>query len=126
MKSQARRRLVSLVAVLLVLAATAAGAAFALSSSQSPIQQANTNMYRAGTNRFNVSVTLAASGKQYTLGARGAFDLRHVRGAFTVDFEMEFAGHGLGVLILPLAQRDARSQVPKDLGALKQRLESTS
>lgn len=43
-----------------------------------------------------------------------------------VDFEMEFAGHGLGVLILPLAQRDARSQVPKDLGALKQRLESTS
>ncbi len=97
MKSQARRRLVSLVAVLLVLAATAAGAAFAVSSSQSPIQQANTNMYKAGTNRFNVSVTLAASGKQYTLGAKGAFDLRHVRGVFTVDFGALLGSLGLKI-----------------------------
>jgi hypothetical protein len=43
-----------------------------------------------------------------------------------VDFQMEFVGHGLGVLLLPLVTRDARSQVPRDLSALKQRLESPS
>jgi uncharacterized membrane protein len=43
-----------------------------------------------------------------------------------VDFQMEFVGHGLGVLLLPLVNRDARRQVPKDMSALKQRLESTS
>jgi uncharacterized membrane protein len=43
-----------------------------------------------------------------------------------VDFQMEFVGHGLGVLLLPLVQRDARHQVPNDLAALKQRLESPS
>jgi uncharacterized membrane protein len=43
-----------------------------------------------------------------------------------VDFQIEFAGHGLGVLLLPLVQRDARHQAPNDLSALKQRLESSS
>lgn len=43
-----------------------------------------------------------------------------------VDFEMEFVGHGLGVLVLPLVRRDAQREVPKDLGALKERLESAS
>jgi uncharacterized membrane protein len=43
-----------------------------------------------------------------------------------VDFRMEFVGHGLGVLLIPLAQRDAQRQVPKDLDALKRRLESQS
>jgi uncharacterized protein YndB with AHSA1/START domain len=43
-----------------------------------------------------------------------------------VDFEMEFVGHGFGVLLLPLVRRDARRQVPRDLSALKERLESTS
>jgi hypothetical protein len=66
--------------------AVVAGVALAQPSGQSPIQQANNKLYQAGTNRFDVSVTLAASGKQYTLGAKGAFDLRHVRGVFTVDF----------------------------------------
>jgi uncharacterized membrane protein len=41
-----------------------------------------------------------------------------------VDFQMEFVGHGLGVLLLPIVNRDARRQVPNDLTALKQRLES--
>jgi uncharacterized membrane protein len=41
-----------------------------------------------------------------------------------VDFEMEFVGHGMGTLLLPLVNRDARKQVPRDLAALKQRLES--
>jgi uncharacterized membrane protein len=41
-----------------------------------------------------------------------------------VDFQMEFHGHGLGVLLLPLVLRDAHREVPKNLSALKQRLES--
>jgi carbon monoxide dehydrogenase subunit G len=41
-----------------------------------------------------------------------------------VDFQIEFAGHGLGVLLMPIVRRDARREVPKNLGALKQRLES--
>ncbi|HST24602.1 MAG TPA: SRPBCC family protein [Gaiellaceae bacterium] len=41
-----------------------------------------------------------------------------------VTFTMEFHGHGLGVLLLPLVNRDARKLVPKDLETLKQRLES--
>ena len=42
-----------------------------------------------------------------------------------VDFTMEFVGHGLGKLLLPLVNRDARRLVPHDLEALKQRLESS-
>ena len=41
-----------------------------------------------------------------------------------VDFAMEFHGHGLGVVLLPIANRDARKHVPDDMAALKQRLES--
>jgi len=40
-----------------------------------------------------------------------------------VDFTIEFAGHGLGKLLLPLVNRDARKTVPADLQALKERLE---
>jgi uncharacterized membrane protein len=43
-----------------------------------------------------------------------------------VDFEIEFHGHGLGVMIAPLAARDSRREVPENLSALKQRLESPS
>jgi len=42
-----------------------------------------------------------------------------------VDFEMEFKGHGLGVLLAPLATRDARKHVPGDLQSLKERVESS-
>jgi len=38
---------------------------------------------------------------------------------------MEFVGHGLGKLLLPLVNRDAARQVPRDLASLKQRVEST-
>ncbi len=42
-----------------------------------------------------------------------------------VDLEIEFKGHGLGgVLLLPIANRDARKEVPKNLARLKERLES--
>ena len=42
-----------------------------------------------------------------------------------VDLEMDFAGHGLGKLIVPLAARDARKHVPGDLQKLKERVEAS-
>jgi uncharacterized membrane protein len=42
-----------------------------------------------------------------------------------VDFQIEFAGHGFGVLLMPIVRRDARREVPENLSALKQRLEPT-
>jgi uncharacterized membrane protein len=41
-----------------------------------------------------------------------------------VGFEIEFEGHGLGVLLLPFVRRDARHNVAENLAALKARLES--
>ena len=41
-----------------------------------------------------------------------------------VTLEIEFAGHGIGKLLLPLARRDARKRVPEDQVRLKGRLES--
>jgi len=43
-----------------------------------------------------------------------------------VDFQIEFHGHGLGVLLLPLVRRDAARDVPLNMSALKARLESPS
>jgi uncharacterized membrane protein len=42
-----------------------------------------------------------------------------------VEFTIEFKGHGLGVLLLPIVNRDARKLVPKDLEQLKARMESS-
>ena len=41
-----------------------------------------------------------------------------------VSIELELTGYGLGKLLLPLAVRQARKQVPKDQQRLKERLES--
>jgi uncharacterized protein YndB with AHSA1/START domain len=46
-------------------------------------------------------------------------------GRSRVTLELDFEGHGLGKLLLPLVRRDARKQVPKDQQALKERLESS-
>ena len=40
-----------------------------------------------------------------------------------VRLELDFEGHGLGKLLLPLVRRDARRQVPQDQARLKERLE---
>jgi len=40
---------------------------------------------------------------------------------YTVDLQM--VGHGFGKLLAPLAERQARKQIPKDLAALKDKLE---
>ncbi len=37
--------------------------------------------------------------------------------------ELDFTGHGIGKLLLPLARSQARKQVPKDQQRLKERLE---
>jgi uncharacterized protein YndB with AHSA1/START domain len=44
------------------------------------------------------------------------------RTRYTID--LDFKGHGLGVLLLPLVRRDAGKQVPASLARLKQKLES--
>ena len=42
-----------------------------------------------------------------------------------VALELDFTGHGVGVLLAPLARSQARKQVPKDQQRLKERLEQT-
>ncbi len=41
-----------------------------------------------------------------------------------LTLELDFAGHGIGKLLAPLAMRDARKRVPQDQTRLKERLES--
>jgi uncharacterized membrane protein len=41
-----------------------------------------------------------------------------------VTLQLDFEGHGIGKLLLPLVRRDAAKQVPKDQARLKERLES--
>ncbi len=41
-----------------------------------------------------------------------------------ITLELDFEGHGIGKLLLPLVRRDARKHVPQDQARLKQRLES--
>lgn len=41
-----------------------------------------------------------------------------------VTFELDFEGHGIGKLLLPLVRRQARRLVPQNYERLKQRLES--
>jgi hypothetical protein len=41
-----------------------------------------------------------------------------------VTLDLDFEGHGMGKLMLPLVRNQAGKQVPKDQARLKQRLES--
>ena len=41
-----------------------------------------------------------------------------------VTLDLDFEGHGMGKLLLPLVRNQAAKQVPKDQARLKQRLES--
>ena len=41
-----------------------------------------------------------------------------------VNLELDFTGHGIGVLLAPLARSHARKEVPKSQQRLKERLES--
>lgn len=44
--------------------------------------------------------------------------------ASRVTIELDFEGHGIGMLLLPLVKSQARKQVPKDQARLKEKLES--
>jgi len=43
-----------------------------------------------------------------------------------VSLVLDFEGHGLGKLLVPLARSQSRKQVPKDQQSLKERLESAA
>jgi hypothetical protein len=43
-----------------------------------------------------------------------------------VTIEIELVGHGIGKLLAPLANRDARKHVPDNQAKLKERLESST
>jgi hypothetical protein len=43
-----------------------------------------------------------------------------------VTIELDFEGHGIGKLLLPLTRRQAHKQVPEDQRQLKERLESAT
>ena len=45
-------------------------------------------------------------------------------GSSRVTLELDFEGHGIGKLLLPIIRRDARKHVPQDQARLKERLES--
>ena len=51
--------------------------------------------------------------------------LTHVRSRVTI--EVDFEGHGVGKLLVPLAvRRQARKEMPSNVATLKRRLESES
>jgi hypothetical protein len=54
---------------------------------------------------------------------RGTIEPRGDGSKSVVTIELDFEGHGLGRLLLPLVRSQARKQVPKDQQRLKQRLE---
>lgn len=47
-------------------------------------------------------------------------------GRSRVTIEIDFEGHGIGKLLVPLVRRDARKRIPPDQQRLKQRLESSA
>jgi hypothetical protein len=47
-------------------------------------------------------------------------------GRSRVTIEIDFEGHGIGKLLVPLVRRDARKHIPPDQQRLKQRLESSA
>jgi uncharacterized protein YndB with AHSA1/START domain len=57
--------------------------------------------------------------------AIGTVTVQPAAGGSRVTLELDFEGHGLGKLLLPLVRRQARKEVPQDQQQLKQRLEAT-
>ena len=58
--------------------------------------------------------------------AFGTVTVAPADGGSRVTLELDFEGHGLGKLLLPLVRRQARKEVPQDQKLLKERLESQS
>jgi uncharacterized membrane protein len=86
-----------------------------------------------GTRTFTLEVTehdparrLAFRGIDGPVRPRGAITLEPLEGGQRTRYsaQLDFEGHGLGLLLAPLVRRDARRQLPESLQRLKQKLEA--
>jgi hypothetical protein len=46
-------------------------------------------------------------------------------GRSRLTVSVDFTGHGIGKILVPLAMREARKEMPDNVAALKQRLEAS-
>jgi uncharacterized membrane protein len=85
-----------------------------------------------GTRTFTLEVTehdppnlFAFKGIAGPIRPRGRITLEPLNGGQRTRYvaELDFEGHGLGLLLTPLVRRDAARQLPKNLQRLKERLE---
>lgn len=86
-----------------------------------------------GTRTFTLEVTehdmpnrFAFKGIDGPVRPRGKITLEPLDGGQRTRYsaELDFEGHGLGLLLTPLVRRDARRQLPQNLQHLKQKLEA--
>jgi Polyketide cyclase / dehydrase and lipid transport. len=68
--------------------------------------------------------TFAFRGIDGPIRVRGKGTVEPVGDHSRVSIELDFEGHGIGKLLLPLVKSQARKQVPKDQLRLKEKLES--
>jgi uncharacterized membrane protein len=87
-----------------------------------------------GTRTFTLEVTehdppngLAFRGIDGPVRPRGRITLEPLDGGQRTRYsaQLDFEGHGLGLLLGPLVRRDARRQLPDSLQRLKQKLEAS-
>lgn len=87
-----------------------------------------------GTRTFTLEVTehdppnrLAFRGTDGPVRPQGTITLEPLEDGQRTRYaaQLDFEGHGLGLLLAPLVRRDARSQLPESLQQLKRRLEAS-
>ncbi|MGH3047495.1 MAG: SRPBCC family protein [Gaiellaceae bacterium] len=87
-----------------------------------------------GTRTFTLEVTeqdppnrLAFRGVDGPVRPQGTITLEPLDGGQRTRYsaQLDFEGHGLGLLLAPLVRRDARRQLPDSLQRLKQKLEAS-
>jgi uncharacterized protein YndB with AHSA1/START domain len=90
---------------------------------------------RMGSREMKVTWELTEYEPPRKVSFKGVDGPVRVKGSATVEpagvgsrvtLQLDFTGHGIGVLLAPLARRQARKQAPKDQAKLKERLESGS
>jgi uncharacterized membrane protein len=87
-----------------------------------------------GTRAFTLEVTehdppnrLAFNGIDGPVRPQGRITLEPLEGGQRTRYssQLDFEGHGPGLLLAPLVRRDARKQLPDNLQRLKQKLEAS-